>query len=453
MGSRLIRAVIIIYAARILGAAEYGLFSYVLGFAGFFTIFADIGVNSLMTRDIARDPENRNIYFSNSFWIKILLLTFTALLVIFVAPYFTNIEAAKALIPLVALLVVADGIREFIIAYYRGIERMEAEALIVTLMNVTILVSGLVILYYNQTAKALLYTYIASVVVTAGLGVTLLIKRFAHIFKYISKERLLYVIKLSWPIAFSAVLGIFMLNTDIVMLGWWRSAEEIGYYAAGQRIIQVLYTLPALLASAMFPLLSRLAKEKGERERSLVERSLALIYSVAFPLAIGGIVLAQDIIQFVFGAEYLPAVPAFQILLLTPLILFPGMIILNLIIAHNKQREIIWFSASGSLGNVLFNAMLIPPLGIIGSALATVIAQLLNYGLTWKFIKKTVPFSTFKNLHRIIFASALMGIVSFVIRLVGVHVLINILVSAGFYFGLLFLLKERTIFEIKKVFY
>ncbi|PIY59464.1 flippase, partial [Candidatus Wolfebacteria bacterium CG_4_10_14_0_8_um_filter_37_11] len=48
--SRLIRAAIIIYAARVLGAAEYGIFSYVLSFAGFFTIFADLGVSPLMTR-------------------------------------------------------------------------------------------------------------------------------------------------------------------------------------------------------------------------------------------------------------------------------------------------------------------------------------------------------------------------------------------------------------------
>ncbi|MEK7574274.1 MAG: oligosaccharide flippase family protein, partial [Patescibacteria group bacterium] len=36
IGSRFFRAIIIIYAARVLGAAEYGIFAYVLAFAGFF---------------------------------------------------------------------------------------------------------------------------------------------------------------------------------------------------------------------------------------------------------------------------------------------------------------------------------------------------------------------------------------------------------------------------------
>ena len=105
IGSRLIRAAIIIYAARVLGAAEYGIFSYVLGLAGFFTIFADLGVSPLMTREIAGHPDKRATYFVNALWLKNILLAITAVLIIFVAPKFSNIEAAIALLPFVALLV------------------------------------------------------------------------------------------------------------------------------------------------------------------------------------------------------------------------------------------------------------------------------------------------------------------------------------------------------------
>ena len=69
-GSRLIRAVIIIYAARALGTAEYGVFSYLLGLAGFFTIFGDIGINQIITREMAKKPERQSIYFSTAFWMK-----------------------------------------------------------------------------------------------------------------------------------------------------------------------------------------------------------------------------------------------------------------------------------------------------------------------------------------------------------------------------------------------
>ncbi|KKL89073.1 hypothetical protein LCGC14_1918330, partial [marine sediment metagenome] len=96
VGSRIIRAFIIIYAARLLGAAEYGVFSYALGLAGFFTVFADIGLSPILTREVAKKPGRGSYYFATTFWMKIILLAVTSLLVIFLAPQFSGIEAAKA---------------------------------------------------------------------------------------------------------------------------------------------------------------------------------------------------------------------------------------------------------------------------------------------------------------------------------------------------------------------
>jgi len=39
---RVLRAVIVIYAARALGVTEYGIFSYAVTLAAFFSIFSDI---------------------------------------------------------------------------------------------------------------------------------------------------------------------------------------------------------------------------------------------------------------------------------------------------------------------------------------------------------------------------------------------------------------------------
>ena len=112
ISGRLIRAAVIIYAARMLGVAEYGVFSYVLGLAGFFSVFSDIGVSSILTREAAKRPENRMQIFATTFWIKMALLLGTAAAIMLFAPSFSKIEAARALIPFVAFLVIFDGIRD-----------------------------------------------------------------------------------------------------------------------------------------------------------------------------------------------------------------------------------------------------------------------------------------------------------------------------------------------------
>ncbi len=448
IGSRLIRAVIIIYAARVLGAGEYGIFSYVLGFAGFFTVFADIGINSLLTRAVAHSPKHLTQYFATSFWLKSLLILFTTLLVVLVAPKITNLEQAVPLIPFVAFLVIFDNIREFSLAYLRGLEKMEWEAFVVVIMNVAIVVAGFIILTFSQTAKALFLTYIASVGLAAALSIFITREQFSKIFYYFDKRLALQIIRDCWPIAFSSIFGIFMLNIDIVMLGWWRTAEEIGYYSAGQRITQVLYTLPALLASATFPIISRLVRaQEEEKEKSLNERSMTILFMVAIPLVIGGLILSHPIIELVFGKEYLPATSAFQILITTLFLIFPGVLLVNLILAHNQQKKIVYFVIAGSLGNVIFNALLIPPLGIAGAAIATFIAQFSTYGLMWFIAKRVSNFYTLRHLKKITAAAVIMGLIVFILDKIGVNVILNIILSAGIYFGTLYLIKEKILEE------
>ena len=187
IGSRVFRAFIIIYAARVLGAAEYGVFSYVLGLAGFFTVFADIGVNAILTREAAKRPEEASYYFATTFWIKIILLIITAGLVIFVAPYFSKIEAARVLLPFVALLTIFDGLRELANAFFRAREKMELEALTTTATNVAITLLGFAILYLDQSAQSLAITYALSAGVGTFAGIIILRKQFAGVFMFFRK--------------------------------------------------------------------------------------------------------------------------------------------------------------------------------------------------------------------------------------------------------------------------
>src|SRR3989344_4200718 len=70
MISRLLRAAIVIYAARVLGASSWGAFSYAIGIAAFLTIFSDIGINALITKEASRNPELKNRYLSTAFFLK-----------------------------------------------------------------------------------------------------------------------------------------------------------------------------------------------------------------------------------------------------------------------------------------------------------------------------------------------------------------------------------------------
>ena len=452
IASRFIRAGIIIYSARILGAAEYGIFSYALGLAAFFTIFADVGLIQILTREIAKNPKERTHYFITSFWLKLCLLFGTSLLIIFVAPYFSKIEAAKALIPFVALLTIFDGIRELSLAFVRALEKMEVEAFVTILTNITIATAGFVILLNYPSSKALTLTYAISSGIGAATIVIILRSQFKYIFSHFNRKLVRSIITSSLPFAFIGLLGAFMLNTDLIMLGWWRSAEEIGYYSAAQKIIAVLYTLPGILAGASFPSLSRLiGQNKHSEVRILTEKGIAIALLIGLPIAVGGVVIGKSLIFFVYGEAYMSAVLVFQILV-SSAIFFPSAFVANLILAYDKQKKAMWFVALGSIANVVLDAFFIPRFGGPGSAVTTLIAQVLTTVPMWMIAKNINYFEITPYIRKIAVATILMGACSLVFDKIHLNVLANIGFSSAIYFVLLYLLKEELLKEMTAIF-
>ena len=450
---RLIRAVIIIYAARVLGAAGYGVFSYALGLAGFFTIFADIGISVLLTKQAAQEPKKASSYFATSFWIKNVLLAGTVLLIIFAAPYFSKIEQAKVLLPFVALLVVFDNLRDFSFAFLRAKEKMEYEALTTIFMNIVITALGFIALYFSKTAGAITFAYVGSAGIGFLISALVLKKEFWGVIKNFNNNLIKPILNLAWPIALSGLLGAFMINIDIIMLGWFKTETDVGLYSAGQRIVQLLYVLPGIIASAVFSPISRAVKNGAEIVvRSIVEKSASLISLISLPLVTGGIILGGPIMKLLYGNEYIGGTLAFQILTLTILIVFYGGLFSNLILAHNQQRKTAVFAGIASIVNITFNAALIPFWGIAGAALSTLVVQIIYFGLIWRTLIKIFPFKIFPNIGKVLPASALMGIAAFLMDKFSFNVILNIFISGIFYFAILFALKENFSMEIKNIF-
>ena len=68
--SRVIRSLMIIYAARVLGTEHYGVFSYALGLTAIFNIFSDIGLTGILTRELVKRTEKKE-YLATSLGIKL----------------------------------------------------------------------------------------------------------------------------------------------------------------------------------------------------------------------------------------------------------------------------------------------------------------------------------------------------------------------------------------------
>ena len=448
-GSRFLKALITIYAARRLGAESYGVFSYALGLAGFFIFFKNIGIDAILTREVAKRPGEEHRYFSTALAIEIVLLVITAVLVIFVAPFFSKLDEAIMLLPFVALILIFDDLKDLFVAFFRGKEKMELEAVVVVIANLSVVVLGFLALRYFSTPLALTASYAVASMLGVLAAIALLRPFVSGIIRNFDRNLVAPMLKSAWPIAVGGFASLFLFNVDIVMLGWWKTAHEIGLYSAAQRVVGILSLLPLLVATTALPVFSRFAHAgEGEKIRSTMETILSVLSMISLPLVVGGVILRESLLGFVFGPDYIPAAGAFVILLISIPAAYFMPVLYNLLFAFDKQAKSVSYAIAASLCNVLLNFLLIPKYGILGAAFATSSASLLYTALMWRLGKKMHNFRILPSSLKVICSAFAMGAVVFLLQRSGLHVIANIGISAAFYFSLLYLLKERAVAEM-----
>ncbi len=449
---RLLRALLIIYAARLLGAAGYGVFSYALSLAGFFSIFSDIGLTPLLTREGAKNPELMVKYVGTGFTIKLGLIAVNSVIILSALPLLSHIAEANALFPLIALLFAFDSVRDFTFAITRAIEKMQIEAGAFMLTNVTILALGFAALFLFPNVRALLVAY----TIGSGIGMVFAVWKvrayLARFWRAFDRNLIRPILTEAWPFGVSGLLSAIMLSTDTIMIGWLRSTEEIGFYGAAQRMILLLYLLPGFIGVATFPALSRLSAVDRERFGAVFGKTMRVALLMAVPLTVGGILVAPELVRFIFGASYDAAAPVFQVLLLTVTLTFPGMLIGNALFAFGKQWYLVRSFALGAIGNVLLNYAFIPRYGIVGAAVATVITQGLTTAANTYIMQRTHRFRFFAGLSRLLVAAAAMAATVLVARATGAHVLLTVAAGGAAYLGTLYLTGESLIATVAERF-
>lgn len=451
---RVFRAIIIIYGARILGAEGWGIFSYALGITGMLSLFMDLGINSIILKEFSRqDEQTKNKYLGTAFVLKIILILIGIFIIIFVGPYFLKIEAAKELIPFIALILAFDMVREFTFAISRSQQKMEVESLIYILTNIFILLFSFIFLVIKPNVKFFTLGYVLGTGLGSIISIFVFRKYLIGIIHYFSKDLIKKIIFAALPFTLSGFFAIFLTNTDIFLIGWFLDATQVGIYAAGLRIIQLLYILPSIITLSFLPVFSKLANQDNQKFKILLEKGLKILSLIAFPLTIGGIILAKPIILFIFGKEYVSGALSFAILSLTISIDFYASILMNAIFAYDKQKYLSFYTGIGAIFNVILDLILIPRYGITGSAIATFFAQLISNIYLWNRMYKINQFQFLSLIKKGLLSAFLMGFLCLILNLFNIQVLINIFISGIFYFIILYLLKEPIFKEIKEIKY
>jgi len=448
--TKILRVGVIIYIARILGTEGYGIFTYAMSLVTIFTIFSDLGLTNILTRELAKKPEEKLEYLSTALVVKLFLLFSTIIIIAIFAPLISKFEAAKPLMLIIAITVTCESLRSFFFSISRSENKMEVEAGLSIIAEILITIIVLSVFLNNPTVKSLVYSYM----IGNGLGlfITIFFLRnyIIGVFKYFKKQLIKPILKSAWPFTIMGVFGVLMTSIDSVIIGIFTDPHTLGLYAAAQRPISMLYILPSFLGVSLFPIISKFSQNKeGEKMSILIKKASLLSLLIALPIVVGGIIMAGPLINVTFGYQFIGAVLTFQILLLSLLIVFPGALLADFILAEDKQKVFIRSSFFGAATNIILDFILIPIFGIAGSAVATVVALTVANSIIFSEVRKTTKLHIVNDMEKMIMATIIMAIITYSLKILSTPILLIIVISAILYFGLLFLMKEELINDIK----
>ena len=179
------------------------------------------------------------------------------------------------------------------------------------------------------------------------------------------------LIRFSFPLLFVGLLSLLMLRIDILMLGHFKTAEDVGIYSAAmQTSILVLIILTSF--NAIFaPIIADLYNKKElSRLKSLFKTVTKWVFQLTFPIFLLMVIFARDILSL-FGPTFMVGVICLVILATAQFINSCTGSVGYMIMMSGRSNINFYNALFMCIMNIVLNYILIPAYGIIGAALAT----------------------------------------------------------------------------------
>jgi len=172
----------------------------------------------------------------------------------------------------------------------------------------------------------------------------------------------------------TAVAEVVIENTDFLMVAHFLPIVQLGYYRVAFGVFRAFFVLPRILASMLFPSLSRMsfAEDNARIERYYVS-TLRYGLLLVFPVVVGIVALSREILQ-IYGAEFVAAQGALCALSIGIVFNTAANLSGSVLGARGRPQAVSAVTAVGAFANFALNYFLIPIYGILGAALASSLA-------------------------------------------------------------------------------
>lgn len=362
-----------ILVARILGPESYGTLNYVLSFVGLFGIIANLGIDSVVFRELTAHKERREEILGSALVLR-LITGLIAVICVFITTIFISESAyVEGLMILFSISLVTQAFTLFNFDFLKDAEAKYATITQIITLSISNSLKVIAVYFFDSLA---LYVLILGLENILAGGIYLYqIKKYKNrtLFFKPSKSQLSYILSLSLPLLFVAAFTEIYSRIDQIMLKNYLDIQAVGFYSAAVRITELWYFIPNIIMGAMFPAFVNVKGNKEEYKKR-VRLVFLLLSATAAVISIGIFFFGPYIIELIYGNKFIASSPILSIYILSLVGSFLSFILYQDLFIKNKLYLIIAISATTALINIVLNYYWIPLKGAAGAAWATVLS-------------------------------------------------------------------------------
>ena len=334
-----------IVVARILAPEDYGIVAISGIFIGLLAVITDMGfMSALINQDkVTREQQD------GVFWLSLLLSLILFALVFALAPTLAMMYESEILVEII---------------------RVSAFVLPLTslkIVPVTIAMREMNFKYRAVTDMVGQFVTSASSVIMAmnGFGVwtliySVLIGQFVVVIAYlplmktmprlsIQMKKMKDIFAYGTHLMLAQILEFFTMRADIFIIGMFLPEKQVGYYSMGFQLSTIpLDKIGALFNRVAFPSVSRI-KEDIDAIRSLFINMHKYLLVIAFPVLVGLMLVADDLIVLLLTEKWEPLVPIMQALCMLNLLRVSGMIMPYVIAGAGRSDYVLKYHLLSSV--------------------------------------------------------------------------------------------------------
>lgn len=381
-----------VWLARYLGPQDFGVLSYGLAYIGFFTVFVNLGLEQLVVKELVNSPIESNLILGSAFILKLAGAVF-AISVVVVSLLFSDVNSITKIV-IIAFSIgfiaqsfdVIDYFFQAKVMSKRVVIARDIAFILFSVIKVFLILAEFDVEYFAiasslelfVTALFLYITYKSSEVITSKWQ--------------FSRQYSVKLLRQSWPIAISIFLISIHTKIDQIMIGNILNHAEVGIYSVALKFSEFYYFIPAIILSTFLPYLTNLANNDREKYSQRLLELYSLMFWLGAAQTLFMFAFGESLINLFFGSVYNSAYHALIFTACTGIFVGQATIRWMWMLNENLQKFRLYNNFIAVIINIVLNLILIPKIGIVGAAIATLLTQVISTWVTsllWKPVRKT----------------------------------------------------------------